>query len=68
MSEQTKNILSPIGGGHKIVVLLIDDQAIVGEAVRRMLQGEENIVFHFCKFAIIFFIKFGFDVFIFFSF
>jgi sigma-B regulation protein RsbU (phosphoserine phosphatase) len=49
MSEQTKNILSPIGGGHKIVVLLIDDQAIVGEAVRRMLQGEENIVFHFCN-------------------
>ena len=49
MSEQTDKILSPIGGGHRIVVLLIDDQAIVGEAVRRMLQGEENIVFHFCN-------------------
>ncbi|MCX6983153.1 MAG: response regulator, partial [Lentisphaerae bacterium] len=49
MIEQTKTTLSPIGGGHRIVVLLIDDQAIVGEAVRRMLQGEENIVFHFCN-------------------
>ncbi len=33
---------------HQIIVLLIDDQAIVGEAVRRMLQGEESIIFHFC--------------------
>ena len=33
---------------HQIIVLLIDDQAMVGEAVRRMLLGEENIIFHFC--------------------
>ena len=49
MIEQTEKMLSPIGGVHQIVVLLIDDQAIVGEAVRRMLQGEENIIFHFCN-------------------
>ena len=32
-------------------VLLIDDQPIIGEAVRRMLAGEEGIAFHFCKSA-----------------
>jgi sigma-B regulation protein RsbU (phosphoserine phosphatase) len=32
---------------HKITVLLIDDQPLVGEAVRRMLEGEEDIDFHF---------------------
>jgi sigma-B regulation protein RsbU (phosphoserine phosphatase) len=34
---------------HKITVLLIDDQPLVGEAVRRMLVKEPDIVFHFCK-------------------
>lgn len=34
---------------HQIIVLLIDDQAMVGEAVRRMLLGEENISYHFCS-------------------
>jgi phosphoserine phosphatase RsbU/P len=33
----------------QIIVLLIDDQAIIGEAVRRMLVGENDIVFHFCS-------------------
>jgi sigma-B regulation protein RsbU (phosphoserine phosphatase) len=32
-----------------VTVLLIDDQAIVGESVRRMLEPETDIVFHFCK-------------------
>jgi len=30
------------------MVLLVDDQALIGEAVRRGLAGEENIDFHFC--------------------
>jgi len=30
-------------------VLLVDDQPIIGEAVRRMLVGEEGIAFHYCK-------------------
>jgi sigma-B regulation protein RsbU (phosphoserine phosphatase) len=30
-------------------VLLVDDQAIVGEAVKRMLAGESDIQFHFCS-------------------
>jgi len=34
---------------HRVTVLLIDDQAIVGEAVRRMLADEKDIAFHFCS-------------------
>ena len=30
------------------MVLLVDDQAMIGEAVRRGLSNEENIDFHFC--------------------
>ena len=31
-----------------IMVLLVDDQVIVGEAIRRMLAGEPNVNFHYC--------------------
>jgi len=34
---------------HKIKVLLIDDQAIVGAAVQRMLEPETDIIFRFCQ-------------------
>ncbi len=34
---------------HTITVLLVDDQAIVGDAVRRMLAPEKDIVFHYCR-------------------
>ena len=34
---------------HKITVLLVDDQPLIGEAVRRMLAKEQDIEFHFCK-------------------
>jgi sigma-B regulation protein RsbU (phosphoserine phosphatase) len=34
---------------HRIVVLLIDDQKIIGEAVRRLLRDEPDIDFHFCS-------------------
>ncbi len=34
---------------HKVTVLLVDDQPIIGEAVRRMLAGEPDIAFHYCK-------------------
>jgi sigma-B regulation protein RsbU (phosphoserine phosphatase) len=30
-------------------VLLVDDQPIIGEAVRRMLAGEEGVALHYCK-------------------
>ena len=32
-----------------VTVLLIDDQPIVAESVRRMLAGEPDIVFHYCQ-------------------
>ena len=34
---------------RNIVVLLIDDQRIIGESVRSMLESESDIVFHFCQ-------------------
>jgi len=34
---------------HDVKVLLVDDQPIIGEAVRRMLASQEDIVFHYCK-------------------
>ena len=34
---------------HKVTVLLIDDQPMIGEVVRRMLAGEPDIDFHYCK-------------------
>lgn len=34
---------------HRVTVLLIDDQAMIGEAVRRMLSTEDDIDFHFCR-------------------
>jgi adenylate cyclase len=32
-----------------VTVLLVDDQQVIGEAVRRMLEEEEDITFHFCS-------------------
>jgi phosphoserine phosphatase RsbU/P len=40
----------PVSSGysdHAVTVLLIDDQAIIGEAVRRMLAPEKDITFHY---------------------
>lgn len=34
---------------RQITVLMVDDQMIVGESVRRMLLGEPDIAFHFCQ-------------------
>lgn len=34
---------------HKIIVLLVDDQAMICEAVRRMLAGDADIEFHACR-------------------
>ena len=32
-----------------VTVLLVDDQPIIGEAVRRMLAGEEGVALHYCQ-------------------
>jgi len=34
---------------YKLMVLLVDDQIVVGEAVRRLLADETNMDFHFCS-------------------
>ena len=34
---------------HPVTVLLVDDQAIIAEAVRRMLAAESDIQFHYCS-------------------
>ena len=31
-----------------VIVLLVDDQPIIGEAVRRALSGQPDIIFHYC--------------------
>ncbi len=33
---------------HRIMVLLVDDQAMVGEAVRRQLSDQAHMDFHYC--------------------
>ncbi len=34
---------------HTVKVLLVDDQAMIGEAVRRMLAADKDIELHFCN-------------------
>jgi two-component system chemotaxis family response regulator WspR len=34
---------------HKITVLLVDDQPMIAEAVRRSLNSEEDLYFHYCQ-------------------
>src|SRR5690348_12420324 len=36
-------------GERPVKVLLVDDQAIVGESIRRMLAAEADIQLHFCQ-------------------
>jgi two-component system chemotaxis family response regulator WspR len=45
--ENTEEItaIQPIG----ITVLLVDDQPMIAEAIRRALQGEEDIEMHYCS-------------------
>jgi adenylate cyclase len=33
---------------HAISVLLVDDQPMIGDAIRRMLESEKDIQFHYC--------------------
>ena len=34
---------------QSVMVLLVDDQVVVGEAIRRALLGESDIEFHYCS-------------------
>ncbi len=46
MTEPSMDSSPPV---ESVVVLLIDDQAIVGHAVKQMLAPEADIQFHFCQ-------------------
>jgi sigma-B regulation protein RsbU (phosphoserine phosphatase) len=41
--------IAPVAVGHPIVVLLVDDQPILGRAMQNMLETENDIQFHFCR-------------------
>lgn len=41
--------LDPSISRHRITVLLIDDQQIIAETVRQLLDGEHDIDFHYCS-------------------
>jgi two-component system chemotaxis family response regulator WspR len=45
--EQAGNLAIP--DERNSVVLLVDDQLMIGESLRRMLADQPNIVFHFCS-------------------
>jgi sigma-B regulation protein RsbU (phosphoserine phosphatase) len=47
----TTPILSavPAAGRHRVTVLLVDDQPIIGEAVRRALADQPDIALHYCE-------------------
>jgi len=47
-ATQDSNYISSLTA-EPIKVLLIDDQQIIGEAVRRMLSSEEDIIFDYCS-------------------
>lgn len=49
MPLQEKAPLSATLTEHGITVLLVDDQAIVAAAVKRMLETETDITFHYCQ-------------------
>ena len=49
MSDNLKGILDKKIGEYKIKVLLVDDQLIVGETVKRMLSENNEIEFYFCQ-------------------
>ncbi len=49
MSDNLKGILDKKIGEYKIKVLLVDDQLIVGETVKRMLLENNEIEFYFCQ-------------------
>lgn len=51
MNEDTVYNLptEPIVFSHKITVLLVDDQPMVAEAIKNMLQGEKDVTFHYCQ-------------------
>ncbi len=50
MQQPQNNALTDTAApnGYPVMVLLVDDQAMIGEAVRRALASEPDIDFHYC--------------------
>ncbi|MCF6210884.1 MAG: diguanylate cyclase [Gammaproteobacteria bacterium] len=46
--EQSHEVEPPADDLGRLVVLLVDDQMMVAEGIRRMLASEEDIEFHYC--------------------
>jgi two-component system, chemotaxis family, response regulator WspR len=44
----SESVAKPETTEASCIVLLVDDQAMVGEAVRRMLASQPNIAYHYC--------------------
>lgn len=42
------NAMSALSGEYRTMVMLVDDQAMIGEAVRRALADQPGIHFHYC--------------------
>lgn len=49
MITDNESIARQIVGNKKINVLLVDDQAMVAEGIRRMLEDESDIDFYYCN-------------------
>lgn len=47
--QESGNDEAALATANGVVVLLIDDQPIIGEAVRRMLAPHEDIKLHYCQ-------------------
>jgi len=45
----TQSINMPPRADNKCIVLLVDDQPIIAEGIRRMLADENDIIFHYCE-------------------
>src|SRR6516225_9831880 len=48
MNDRTEQPPPAAAPPRPLRVLLVDDQAIVGESVRRMLADEADVEFHYC--------------------
>ena len=47
----SSSVPAELFGDRRLVVLLVDDQPIIGEAVRRSLANQTDIEFHYCSVA-----------------
>jgi PleD family two-component response regulator len=47
--QETEADAAASGWAERAVVLLVDDQPLIGEAIRRMLVDQPDIEYHFCS-------------------